>query len=156
MDCRLNEIVNLQCENIDLQHRIIYIKHKVDENKTLIFRTKTNENRQLPINDALLKMLAGFYKLVGFVFCQNNGNKFEKDYISKVFKRELRRLDYSESLHFHSLRYSFITNLIKNNVNIYFVKELAGHKNIQTTLKYIHTNKDDLMSSNNILSVNIY
>lgn len=153
--CRLNEIVNLQWANIDLQHRVIYIKNKVDENKTLIFRTKTNENRQLPINDTLLTLLASFYKLGGYVFTMDNGNKFEKDYISKAFKKVLRRLGYSESLHFHSLRHSFITNLIKNNVSLYFVKELAGHKDIQTTLKYIHTNTTDLMSSINTLSVNI-
>ncbi len=153
--CRLNEIVNLHWANIDLQNRIIYIKNKIDENKNLIFRTKTNENRELPINDTLFKMLAGFYNLGGFLFCQDNGLKFEKDYISKAFKKVLRRLGYSESLHFHSLRHSFITNLIKNNVSIYFVKELAGHKNIQTTLKYVHTNTNDLMSSINTLNVNI-
>jgi integrase/recombinase XerD len=153
--CRLNEIVFLQWANIDLQNRIICIKNTIDENKNIIFRTKTNENREIPINDSLLTMLVGFNRLGGFVFCKDNGHKFEKDYISKAFKKVLRALGYSESLHFHSLRHSFITNLIKNNVNIYFVKELAGHKNIQTTLKYIHTNTDDLMSSINTLNVNI-
>lgn len=153
--CRLNEIVYLQWANIDLQNRIIYIINTIDENRNIIFRTKTNENREIPINDSLLKMLAGFNKFGGYVFCKDNGHKFEKDYISKAFKKVLRRLGYSESLHFHSLRHSFITNLIKNNVNIYFVKELSGHKSIQTTLKYIHTNTNDLMSSINTLNYSL-
>lgn len=42
--------------------------------------------------------------------------------------KEMRRLD------IHSLRYTFVTELIDSGVNPKVVQQLAGHRNIQTTL----------------------
>lgn len=150
--CRLGEITNLTWDCIDLQNRIIHIQNKVVLGKT-VFRTKTNENRDIPINDTLLNLLVGMKQLGGYVFSKQNGFKIENDYITKYFKKVIRTLKLDERLHFHCLRHTFITNLIKKGVSIYFVKELAGHKNISTTIGYTHIDTNDLMSSVNSLKL---
>ena len=39
------------------------------------------------------------------------------------------------------MRHSFISNLVASGVDLRTVKELAGHSNIQTTMKYAHLAK---------------
>jgi len=39
----------------------------------------------------------------------------------------------------HTLRHTFCSQRIQRGDSIYQVKELAGHKSVQTTEKYIHT-----------------
>lgn len=44
----------------------------------------------------------------------------------------------------HVLRHSFITHLLRADVPIHIVKELAGHRNITTTLGYLRVFNEDL------------
>lgn len=52
---------------------------------------------------------------------------------------------------FHSLRHSFCTNLISKGINIYFVKELAGHQSVLTTQRYTHLKNGDLQKAIEVL-----
>ncbi len=65
-------------------------------------------------------------------------------YVSKEFKKILRSINFPEKFHFHCLKHAFITNLIKVGVNINYVKEIAGHSDIHTTMNYIHILTEDL------------
>lgn len=150
--CRLNEILNIQLKDIDLIERIITIQNKPD------FKTKTGKIRQIPISDKLYTLLRGVIKQgEGNIFNFNpdlylfnkNGHRYEKDFISKKFKKYLRFAGLPEKFHFHCLRHTFISNLIKKGVNINYVKELAGHSDIQTTMGYIHINTSDLREAVN-------
>lgn len=51
----------------------------------------------------------------------------------------------------HSGRRSFITNLANKGVSIHVLKELAGHKSISVTEKYIQKNPSVLQASVNLL-----
>ena len=51
----------------------------------------------------------------------------------------------------HSGRRSFITNLANKNVSIHILKELAGHRSIAVTEKYIAKNPSILRASVNML-----
>jgi integrase len=47
----------------------------------------------------------------------------------------------------HVLRHSFITHLLRSDVPLHIVKELAGHKDVATTLGYLRVFDDDLLKS---------
>ncbi|MDP2037630.1 MAG: tyrosine-type recombinase/integrase [Ignavibacteria bacterium] len=151
---RLDEIVNLRWKNIDLQNGVITVG---DEE----FTTKGRNQRFIPIteeaNGALLRVKSkerrvqskNIYNLSlttakDFVFCKGAGRKFTGDYFSRRFKRACRNAGMGKSIHFHSLRHSFASNLVQKGVSLYAIKELLGHSSITTTEIYAHLNMDTL------------
>ncbi|MHB9004795.1 MAG: tyrosine-type recombinase/integrase, partial [Coriobacteriia bacterium] len=155
---RLNEIVNLKWKNVDLNNKIITVG---DEE----FTTKGKEQRFIPICDEAMEVLFRREKtevrsqnkssnvLVhhlcvdgnsNYVFCKSKGVKFTGDYFSKRFKSACLKAGIDKSIHFHSLRHSFASNLVQKGVSLYKIKELLGHSSISTTEIYSHLNLDSL------------
>ena len=58
--------------------------------------------------------------------------RYQKDYVSHKFKKEIRRLGIKNG-RFHDLRRTFGLNLIKQGMSIYKVSKLLGHKSVRTT-----------------------
>lgn len=157
--CRISEILNIQWKDVNLNERILYIRNKVN------FETKRGKNREIPISDKLSDFLNDLLKVNSnenifpindpdkYIFVNERGIKFNIDYISKKFKKILRFLNFPEKFHFHCLRHTFITNLIKSGVNINYVKEIAGHSDIQTTMNYIHIVTNDLREAVNKINI---
>lgn len=169
---RLNEIMNLKWENVDLNNKMITVG---DES----YATKGRNQRYIPICEELFgifvrrertnvksehekaRIINTYPRLIdlrsekrdpslslkvkdAYVFCKNDGTKFTGDYISKIFKKACKDAGIDKSIHFHSLRHSFASNLVKNDVSLYKVKELLGHASIQTTEIYSHLNVESL------------
>ena len=138
---RRNEIVNQTWENIDFGRMMITIGNNES------FLTKSKKNRIIPISTALADMLRQkFYKeqiinKLEYVF-RYQDRKVKSDHVTKYFKRIIERYGFDKKITFHSLRHSFITNLILAGTDINTVKELAGHNNISTTIQYIHTTNE--------------
>jgi site-specific recombinase XerD len=51
----------------------------------------------------------------------------------------------------HALRHTFVSRLVQRGVPILSVKELAGHKTIDVTLKYAHLAPHNLKSAIDVL-----
>jgi len=154
--CRLNEILTLQWQDIDFTERMVIIRNKPN------FQTKTGKMRHVPMSIKLYELLNSLQgnkeqNIIDFkmperlVFGNPEGKSYSKSYISRSFNKYLKKSNLPTKFHFHCLRHTFITSLIKNNVNINYVKELVGHSNIQTTMAYIHISTNDLREAiNNI------
>ncbi len=161
---RLNEIVNLTWRNVNLSTRIITVGDAE-------FTTKGMNQRYIPICDeALTSILSSRDKVRdrlqerkkdtpriiqihpshsgeikrGYVFCKPNGEAFTGDYVSKIFKKACKAVGTDKSIHFHSLRHSFVSNLVQKGINLYTIKEQLGHSSISTTEIYAHLNMDVL------------
>jgi integrase len=157
--CRRGEIANLQFSDLDFFNRIIKIRNKEG------WTTKTKYNREIPMSDNIYELLFNRFqikinndlsKLNYYIFGKDNGIKYEDDYFTKKFKKYLRKLKISEDIHFHSLRHTSLTNMIKNDVNINFVKEIAGHKKITTTMQYTHIYVNDLRKAVNSVNYKFF
>lgn len=139
---RLNEIINLQHKDVDLSKRIIHIRNKVE----IGFKTKTSEERDIPINDALYDYLLDWIGtdkiidinspelfVIGFRYKQKNT-------ISRKVSNGIKKLGIVGTL--HCLRHSFASELIDKGVDIETVRELLGHSKISTTAIYTHSTNE--------------
>lgn len=135
--CRLGEILNLTWSNVDLDNRQLHIRNTDD------WTTKTKKERTLPFNNVVYKLLINLSNECDYVF-HKNGEKLKPGFVSKSFKKCVRLAGLNERLKFHSLRHSFCSNLVKKNVSIFIVKELAGHQSVLTTQLYSHLENSDL------------
>ncbi len=143
--CRLSEILNIQIKDINYDENFITIRNKAD------FKTKTGKIRQIPISEGIQSILWALkcYPEEYYLFSFKGPYRLNKDYVSQKFKKYLRQANLPEKFHFHCLRHTFITNLIKNGVPVNFVKELAGHTEIKTTMGYVHIELKDLREAIN-------
>ncbi|MCX6159536.1 MAG: site-specific integrase [Ignavibacteriae bacterium] len=156
--CRLNEILTLQWSDVDFADRMVKIRNKPN------FQTKTGKIRYVPMSINLFELLNSLqgnkdYNIIDFrtpeklVFGNPEGKSYSKSYISRNFTKYLKKAHLPNKFHFHCLRHTFITSLIKSNVNINYVKELVGHSNIQTTMSYIHISTNDLRKAINKIDI---
>ncbi len=117
---------------------------------TETFMTKIKSERIIPINERLFQMLRSIQPKVhsigrNYIFRKSNGQPYTVSYVSHEFKEAARKVGVGEDIHFHSLRHSFASNLVKRGVPIVTVKELLGHTDIKTTMVYSHVRREDLV-----------
>ncbi|RJQ61052.1 MAG: site-specific integrase [Stygiobacter sp.] len=147
---RLDEIVNLKWKNVDNENNTITVGDET-------FVTKGRKQRFIPICEPLFPILNPKGKHIfiinknRFVFCKENGEKYSGNYFSRRFKIACKAAGLDKSIHFHSLRHSFASNLAQRGVSIYTIKELLGHSSITTTQIYSHLNMESLREAVNKL-----
>lgn len=114
-----------------------------DENSHLIVRnTKSRRDRIIPLNDALL---VGFDWLThgkpdsAYVFANRFGRIWRRQLMIKAFYRQLGRAGLSgRGYKMYALRHTFATQLANSGVNLHIVKEILGHRSLETTQIYLH------------------
>ena len=80
-----------------------------------------------------------------FVSEQQKGReKINPGVVQMVVKNAAIKAGLEKNIHPHTLRHSFATDLLRNNTNIVYVKELLGHASIQVTMTYTHVVNEDL------------
>ncbi len=61
-----------------------------------------------------------------------------EDYFGQFFKQASDRVGLAKNAVPHSLRHSFATHLLEDGADIRTVQELLGHKDVRTTMIYLH------------------
>ncbi|MBF0542300.1 MAG: site-specific integrase [Nitrospirae bacterium] len=124
---RKGEILNLQWNNIDLQHGFI-----------LLEITKNGERREIPINATLRETFNNITRRldVSYVFFDDKTGKHYKD-VKRSFSTACRKAKIND-FHFHDLRHTFASQLVMAGIDLTTVKELLGHKTLAMTLRYSH------------------
>jgi len=128
---------------------------------TQTFKTKTRRDRVIPLNSYLksyLKEMNAHFvnpntdmvsprtpEQMAYVVCGKYGERI--GCVRKAYKRLLTRLGV-EGACLHTLRHTFASVCIMNNVDLYTIKEFLGHSRVTTTEIYTHSNLD--LKQNNI------
>ena len=141
---RLNELLNLKWNQINLETKTITL-----DNREHI--TKTKRIRSIPINNNIFPIIKSMRSISKCANVFPNEERNKDIHVSQKFKSYIRKSKLNDSLHFHSLRHTFASWLIQSGVNIYNVSKLLGHSNIKTTEIYAHLRQDDLLESVNCL-----
>jgi len=123
---RKGELFRLEWQDVDLVRQELRVR-----------MTKARRFRVIPMNDLLTQTLQRHPHHISksYVFHNPNGSHW-KD-IRGSFNTALKRVGLPR-IRIHDLRHTFISNLVMAGVDLRTVQELAGHANIQTTMKYAH------------------
>lgn len=74
-----------------------------------------------------------------------NGGQLSDSYTSSRFRFYRRMADLPEGLSFHSLRHTFASWFVMRGGDLYRLKEIMGHADMKTTLRYARLRPDALV-----------
>ncbi|NQV15381.1 site-specific integrase [bacterium] len=137
---RKGELMHLQWKYIDMENRLIHIRHQVIKDGQVIYKTKTRSSaRSLPMTDEVYNILKRQKKRnlhKDYVFVNGSSVPFRDDDLYHYLKPRLVKLEIKGSI--HTFRHTFASLLIEADVGLRELKELMGHSNIDTTMQYAH------------------
>ena len=127
--------------------RIIKVANHID------FTTKSKKERTIPMNKKIIDILNKLNnnRRSKYVFTKFNGTRFNADYISKQFKKSVKKANVNNNIHFHCLRHYFASKLVQKGISLFIVKELLGHEDLKTTNIYAHLEQKNLIDAINRL-----
>lgn len=136
---RISDVVNLKLSDIDF-----------NENTICLIQYKTNEKLFLPLINQIKYPLIDYLKNVRPNDCQLDyvfvttekpyRHKIELKKHSKIVKKYMIKAEIdinNRKTGFHALRHSFSTILLSENVSLYSISTILGHKAIDTTMLYL-------------------
>lgn len=138
---RVSEVVALELRHIDSDRMQIFVQN-----------AKGKKDRYVMLSPVLLDILRNYINTwkprpQKYLFEGNEpGEAMSSRSAQQVFIEAKRAAGLQKQLSFHSLRHSFATHLLENGVDIKYIKELLGHFSINTTNRYLHVKKDQLVN----------
>lgn len=139
---RVSEATNLKLAAININKRYCQILGKGSKERICFFSKKVQTLLQEYLNKRA-EFLNKRHTNSEYIFINKYGGKISERSVH-------RRLGYwakksnLKKIYPHMLRHSFATHLLSRGVDIMFLKELLGHKNIDTTQVYTHINFNQL------------
>lgn len=129
---RLCEIAALKITDID--SKLMRIK---------IVQGKGAKDRFTILSQQVLIELRAYYLIYKPKEYLFNGDKPGKRYsirsIQHLVQKALIKIGLdSKNYSVHTIRHSFATHLVDNGTDLHTIKELLGHRSLQTTMQYLH------------------
>jgi len=131
---RLAELASLDCRDIDLADKLVYVTGK------------GNKARVLPIGGQALKAIQlwlenrdkeGLFEAVA-LFITKQGGRLGVRSIQQRLKFWGKKQGISDHVHPHRLRHAFASHMLEATGDLRAVQELLGHADISTTQVYTH------------------
>jgi integrase/recombinase XerD len=158
---RVSEIAN--CRIIDIDSKNMRIK---------VVQGKGAKDRYTIMSQQVLLELRAYYLIYKPKEYLFNGFRPGKRYsvrsIQHLMQKALLKVGLeSRNYTIHTIRHSFATHLLDNGTDLFTIKELLGHTNLQTTMRYMHLTArriDDIVNpydallvakDNNIIAKNL-
>jgi integrase len=127
---REQEICYLAWEDVDLKKKLLRVAAKPEYG----FTPKTWEERGIEMSDRLVEAFKELPRKHRWVFPTVRGKRHA--HIYKIVERVAERAKVARA-HPHKFRSTFLTRLLQSGCDIANVQELAGHKSIKTTQRYL-------------------
>ncbi|MBM4169071.1 MAG: hypothetical protein FJ215_07935 [Ignavibacteria bacterium] len=138
---RRGELINLTWEDIDFARGTILVRSRKNH------QTKAGKKRVLPMNTTARILLGQMKGRQGRLFSGERGGLLNGNLLRARFKRTVRACGLDSRLHFHSLRHTFASLLVKEGVSLYHVQKLLGHSSPRVTEIYAHLGGAELLGS---------
>lgn len=128
---RISEFINLAAKDIDSTQMYVMVRGG-----------KGQKDRTTLLSMSCLILLREYYlayRPAKYLF--NGANKtrpYGKTSLNNIVKNAAKKAGITKSISIHTLRHSFATHLLENGCNLFYIKELMGHKSLKTTMVYLH------------------
>jgi site-specific recombinase XerD len=128
---RVSELTKLELANVDLGRGQIKITRK------------GNKEQYLHLNGETARVLVNYLvnrpeALNGRFFVGNKGGNLDRGYVYGIVRRYLGLAGIDKGKRGpHILRHTFCTRLHQKGVGPFTIKDLAGHKSLNTTMRYV-------------------
>jgi len=138
---RVGEAVALKVKDIDSERMQIYVeKSKSGSARYAILSEKNLELLRSYVREWKKKYRYSFTP-ESFLFPSSHlkGEHISKKTIKNRVSELAQKISFGKKITSHTLRHSFATHLLEAGVDIFHIKELLGHRSIQSTSVYVHT-----------------
>ena len=128
---RISELINLRITDIHSKDGYLFIKD-----------SKGKKDRKTILPKQLLILLRTYYKEYKpsyWLFEGQTGGKYSTTSIRSIFRKAVKETNSNPWATVHTLRHSFATHCIENNVNIRHLQNMLGHNSPKTTEIYTKT-----------------
>ncbi len=152
---RIGEVCALSWEDVDLNNKIIHVRHtiarvKSNEKETgqktrlIIDEPKTKSSkRDIPIPSTLLPILVEYKRSSRSCFVISENNNFISPRTYEYRYHRVLKACGVEAINYHALRHTFASRCIEVGVDVKSLSEILGHGNSAITLNtYVHSSLD--------------
>jgi integrase/recombinase XerD len=132
---RVGELCNLNFEDLHLGSQEITVRD-----------TKTYHDRKVIISEVCVTILTEYLESLPVkekaVFTSRNGRRVSRNRVYTLVRKYGRLAGIQKNVTPHVLRHTLATNMIAYGASVIEVKDQLGHRNLETTLQYIHLQLD--------------
>ncbi len=147
---RVSELTKLELVNVDLERNQIKITRKGNKEQYLHLNGETV--------GALVNYLANRSQAQnGRFFVGTCGGNLDRSYVYGIVRRYLKLAGINKGKHGpHLFRHTFCTRLHQKGVGPFTIKDLAGHKSLNTTMRYIRIENKEQAEAIDLLEFRIF
>lgn len=127
---RSGEVQNLQVSHIDIERKMLHVH-----------QGKGSKDRCVPLGKLLCRGIEQYLTEEvpeKYMFANKYGEPYTGAGLLWIVNHAKTKAKITKEIYTHTLRHSYATHLLENGVNIMHIKELLGHKRIETTMVYLH------------------
>lgn len=132
---RYSEIAGLEWRQIDLEAKTLHLWRPKVQNESVLYLTDRAH--------AVFTRRSQHTAATGFVFLNRKGGR--RGYASQAIRKAIGRAGLVD-VTIHTLRHTHATRLVQNGLSIYEVKEVLGHADVKTTMRYAHLEQQAVLA----------
>jgi integrase len=131
---RYSEIANIEWSSIDLAAHSINLWRSKVQNETVLYMT-----------DRVVEVLSRRAANKTTIHVFNNSDGESRGYCTQSIRKAILRAGI-QNCRVHTLRHTHASRLIQNGMSVYEVREILGHSDIKTTMRYAHLEQRQVTS----------
>ncbi len=137
---RVSELCALDRTDIDFDDKLIHVR-----------KGKGNTDEYVAVDSEALEcartLLTERRDSKPFLFANRRGSRYTRKGIALIVKAVAERAGIGKHVTPHVLRHTLATNLLKNGCSLPFIQQQLRHRQIETTMVYLHSDKEMLKSA---------
>jgi site-specific recombinase XerD len=138
---RISEVLNLRIVDVHSKEGYLFVKD-----------SKGKKDRKTILSNHLVLLLRAYYKEEKpsyWLFEGQTGGQYSTSSVRAVFRKAVEKTNSNPWSTVHTLRHSFATHCIEDNINLRYLQTMLGHNSPKTTeiyTKTIHINNKNIKS----------